>query len=276
MHVIGVAGHSDTGKTTHVEQLIPALCERGRVATVKSIHHAIELDEPGTDTYRHRQAGAERVSGVTPAAAFEINSDGKRRAVDREGVEAGALRSRLLAFAREGVDYAVVEGFTSSLVPVVLTDERAREEVGGPVLGHVDDVGLDAQIERLEELARFDTPEGLAAAAAADASDLAVGTDTFAADRDAEEWTASDGLPGDGDPAVLDTVARELGGRPTVSSVDVVVRPPVTPGDLVAVHVVVGATGRSDAFLAVEGARERLRELWPAFDDATAESVLVR
>jgi len=275
MHVIGVAGHSDTGKTTHVERLVPALAERGRVATVKSIHHDVEVDAPGTDTYRHRQAGAERVAGVTPATTFEVAAGGKSRAVEREGAEAGALRERLLAFSRAGIDYAVVEGFSASLVPLVLTDEDVRETVGGAVLGHVDDLDLDAEIERIDELSPVRTPERLAATASSDADAVAVGTDTFAADRDAAEWT--DGrLPGESGTEAVNAVLEELGARHTVSSVEVVVRPPVTPGDRVAVHVAVGATGRSDAFLGVEGARERLRELWPAFADATAERVLVR
>jgi molybdopterin-guanine dinucleotide biosynthesis protein B len=275
MHVIGVAGHSDTGKTTHVERLVPALAERGRVATVKSIHHDVEVDERGTDTYRHRQAGAERVAGVTPSTTFEVGAAGKRRAVERDGVEAGALRDRLLAFSRAGVDYAVVEGFSASLVPVVLTDEAVRETVGGPVLGHVDDLDLDEEIERIEELTQIRTPERLATSGATEADAVAVGTDTFVADRDAEEWT-DERLPGEGGTEAVNAVLEELGARHTVASVEVVVRPPVTPDDRVAVHVAVGATGRSDAFLGVEGARERLRELWPAFADAAAERVLVR
>lgn len=275
MHVIGIAGYGDTGKTSHVERLVPALAERGRVATMKSIHHDIEVDDPGSDTYRHRQAGAERVAGVTPTTTFEVGAGGKTRAVEREGVEAGALRERLLAFSRAGIDYAVVEGFSASLVPVVLTDEDVRETVGGTVLGHVDDLDLDVEIERIEELTPIRTPERVAASAASEPDAVAVGTDTFAADRDAAEWT-SGRLPGEGGTDAVNTVVEELDARHTVSSVEVAVRPPVTPGDRVAVHVAVGATGRSDAFLGVEGARERLRELWSAFADATAERVLVR
>ncbi|MFB6160541.1 MAG: molybdopterin-guanine dinucleotide biosynthesis protein B [Haloferacaceae archaeon] len=273
MQVIGVAGHSDTGKTTHVERLVPALRERGRVATVKSIHHDVDIDDPGTDTHRHRQAGAERVVGVTPAGAFQTGDGGKRRALDREGSEAAALRRRLLGFARDGIDYAVVEGFRSSLVPVLLTDERVRGTVGGHVVGHVDDLDLATQVERVDALAGIRTPAALAATSD---EPVAVGTDAVAADRDAAEWTAADRLPTGDDDSRVERVAADLRTRTGVSSVGVVVRPPVTPTDRVAVHVVVTATGRTEAVRGVEAARERLGERWAAFANATADRILVR
>ena len=59
MKVVGFAGYSGAGKTTLVEQLIPALKLRGlRVSVVKHAHHDFDIDQPGKDTYRHRQAGA--------------------------------------------------------------------------------------------------------------------------------------------------------------------------------------------------------------------------
>ena len=59
MKVVGFAGFSGSGKTTLVEQLIPALRLRGlRVSVVKHAHHSFDVDHPGKDTYRHREAGA--------------------------------------------------------------------------------------------------------------------------------------------------------------------------------------------------------------------------
>ena len=59
MNVIGFAGFSGSGKTTLVEQIIPALRQRGqRVSVVKHAHHQFDIDHPGKDTWRHRQAGA--------------------------------------------------------------------------------------------------------------------------------------------------------------------------------------------------------------------------
>ena len=59
MKVIGFAGYSGAGKTTLVERLIPVLKLHGqRVSVVKHAHHKFDIDHPGKDTYRHREAGA--------------------------------------------------------------------------------------------------------------------------------------------------------------------------------------------------------------------------
>ena len=59
MTVIGFAGYSGAGKTTLVERLIPVLKLQGqRVSVVKHAHHKFDIDHPGKDTFRHREAGA--------------------------------------------------------------------------------------------------------------------------------------------------------------------------------------------------------------------------
>lgn len=62
MRVIGVVGWKNNGKTTLVVRLVEHLVARGlRVATVKHAHHGIDLDQPGKDSWRHREAGAAEV-----------------------------------------------------------------------------------------------------------------------------------------------------------------------------------------------------------------------
>ena len=62
MKVMGIMGWSGSGKTTLIERLIPVLTARGlTVSTVKHVHHEVDLDRPGKDTYRHRSAGAQEV-----------------------------------------------------------------------------------------------------------------------------------------------------------------------------------------------------------------------
>jgi molybdopterin-guanine dinucleotide biosynthesis adapter protein len=59
---ISVVGKSDSGKTTLLEKLIPALIDRSiTVGTIKHDAHDFEMDRPGKDTYRHFHAGANRV-----------------------------------------------------------------------------------------------------------------------------------------------------------------------------------------------------------------------
>jgi len=62
MRVIGPAGWSGAGKTTLLVRLIPELIARGlSVSTLKRAHHAFEIDKPGKDSFRHREAGAHEV-----------------------------------------------------------------------------------------------------------------------------------------------------------------------------------------------------------------------
>ena len=62
MKLFGFAGYSGSGKTTLIEQLIPRLNARGlKVSVIKHAHHAFDIDKPGKDSWRHREAGASEV-----------------------------------------------------------------------------------------------------------------------------------------------------------------------------------------------------------------------
>lgn len=106
MKVVGFAGYSGSGKTTLVEQLIPALKLRGlRVSVVKHAHHRFDIDQPGKDTYRHREAGAFEV----------VVASQNRLALMREFEQPAALTvHHLIAELYEGVDWVLVEGFKDS------------------------------------------------------------------------------------------------------------------------------------------------------------------
>jgi molybdopterin-guanine dinucleotide biosynthesis protein B len=62
MKIYGVIGWKNSGKTSLMERLVADITGRGlSVSTVKHVHHAVDLDQPGKDSYRHRQAGAREV-----------------------------------------------------------------------------------------------------------------------------------------------------------------------------------------------------------------------
>jgi molybdopterin-guanine dinucleotide biosynthesis adapter protein len=106
MKVVGFAGFSGSGKTTLVERLIPALKLRGlRVSVVKHAHHHFDIDHPGKDTWRHREAGAFEV----------VVASSRRLALMREFERPGQLTvHHLIAELYEGVDWVLVEGFKDS------------------------------------------------------------------------------------------------------------------------------------------------------------------
>ena len=106
MKVVGFAGYSGSGKTTLVEQLIPVLKLRGlRVSVVKHAHHNFDIDRPGKDTWRHREAGAFEV----------VAASNQRLALMREFEQPAALSvHHLIAELYTGVDWVLVEGFKNS------------------------------------------------------------------------------------------------------------------------------------------------------------------
>ena len=121
MKVVGFAGYSGAGKTHLVEQLIPALKLRGlRVSVVKHAHHDFDIDHPGKDTWRHREAGAFEV----------VVASDRRLALMREFEQPARLSvHHLLAELYEGVDWVLVEGFKESNL---LKIEVWRPEAGKP------------------------------------------------------------------------------------------------------------------------------------------------
>jgi len=60
--VFGFAGWSGSGKTTLIEKIIPQIRARGfRVSVIKHAHHGFDVDKPGKDSWRHREAGASEI-----------------------------------------------------------------------------------------------------------------------------------------------------------------------------------------------------------------------
>ncbi|MGV3571277.1 MAG: molybdopterin-guanine dinucleotide biosynthesis protein B [Ramlibacter sp.] len=121
MKVVGFAGFSGAGKTHLVEQLIPALKLRGlRVSVVKHAHHSFDIDHPGKDTYRHREAGAFEV----------VVASDRRLALIREFEQTARLTvHQLIAELYDGVDWVLVEGFKDSNL---LKVEVWRADAGKP------------------------------------------------------------------------------------------------------------------------------------------------
>jgi molybdopterin-guanine dinucleotide biosynthesis protein B len=100
--VFGITGWKNSGKTTLTERLVAELTARGwRVSTVKHAHHDFDIDKQGTDSFRHRQAGASEVAIVS----------GRRWALMHElrGEAEPALGSILERLA--DADIVLVEGY---------------------------------------------------------------------------------------------------------------------------------------------------------------------
>jgi molybdopterin-guanine dinucleotide biosynthesis protein B len=126
MRIIGLAGWSGSGKTTLVTGVIPVLVGRGlKVATVKHAHHAFDIDQPGKDSWLHRDAGACEVAVVSSrrwAIVHEVREEPEPPLTD--------VLAKLSA-----VDLVIVEGFKRHAHPKL---EVFRAAIGKPLL-HPDD-----------------------------------------------------------------------------------------------------------------------------------------
>lgn len=108
MKIFGIAGYSNSGKTTLTEQLIPRAVARGlRVSLIKHAHHEFDIDQPGKDSWRHRKAGAGEVMIVS----------GRRWALMHElrGAAEPSLDELIAKLAP--CDLVLVEGYKSSPIP---------------------------------------------------------------------------------------------------------------------------------------------------------------
>ncbi len=112
-------GHSNSGKTTVVEKLLPELKRRGlSVATIKHAHHKVELDTEGKDSWRYKQAGAD-ISMLVTSSALQLVADAVERREPRQ------LAERFLGEA----DMVLAEGFSHAPGPKI---EVLRRAVGKP------------------------------------------------------------------------------------------------------------------------------------------------
>ncbi len=119
MMIFGLVGRSGSGKTTLMERLLPIVRSHGlTVSTVKHAHHGFDIDKPGKDSWRHREAGAEEVlliSGGRWALLHEVREEAEPTLED--------LLPRLAP-----VDLVLVEGFHTHDLPSI--------EVHRPSAGH--------------------------------------------------------------------------------------------------------------------------------------------
>lgn len=121
MRVFGVTGYKNAGKTGLMERLVQDFTARGwRVSTLKHTHHNVDLDSKGTDSHRHRVAGAQEV----------MLASGNRFALMQEFVdEAPSLDELLARFSP--VDLILVEGYKTAPHPKI---ECYRHETQHPFL----------------------------------------------------------------------------------------------------------------------------------------------
>lgn len=126
MKLFGIVGWKNTGKTGLTERLVSEFSARGlTVSTIKHAHHAVDIDQRGTDSFRHRAAGASEVllsSGGRWVLMHELRGEAEP--------DLATLLKRLSL-----VDLVLVEGFKSERHAKI---ETHRGAAGSDLLAHTD------------------------------------------------------------------------------------------------------------------------------------------
>lgn len=152
MKIFGVTGWKNAGKTGLMERLVTEITGRGlTVSTIKHAHHKTDVDQPGRDSYRHREAGASEVLLSSPnrwALMHELRGDDEPPLQD--------LLARITP-----VDLVLIEGYKRAGHPKV---EAYRAENGKPPLALDNDtISVIASDTRLDtELFVFDLDDTVA------------------------------------------------------------------------------------------------------------------
>ncbi|MUZ72030.1 molybdopterin-guanine dinucleotide biosynthesis protein B [Agrobacterium vitis] len=137
--VFGISGWKNSGKTGLTERLVAELTKRGfRISTVKHAHHDFDIDKPGADSYRHRQAGAAEVaivSGTRFAIMHELRGSPEPSLDD--------ILSRL-----SPCDLVLIEGYKREAIPKIEA-RRLHAKNGAPLAPddqHIVAIAADHQI----------------------------------------------------------------------------------------------------------------------------------
>ena len=151
MKVIRIVGPSDSGTTTLVERLVDRLADRGRVGTIRHLDCEPSLDVTGTDTARHREAGATETYGIA--------DDGGWVKSDADQTLTAALDELAVS-----CDYAVVEGYsgaTQALPTVALGGADADDPLAAAPTA--DGIEAEAILDALEATDAYESLASLVA-----------------------------------------------------------------------------------------------------------------
>ena len=122
MKVFGLAGYSGSGKTTLLEELIPRLTAAGlKVSLIKHAHHRFDIDQPGKDSYRLREAGCSEVLLISEQRWVLMH--------ELRGAPEPSLEEQIARFSE--CDLVLVEGFKYTPIPKL---EVHRPSVGKPLI----------------------------------------------------------------------------------------------------------------------------------------------
>ncbi|MCD6185182.1 MAG: molybdopterin-guanine dinucleotide biosynthesis protein B [Deltaproteobacteria bacterium] len=152
MPIISIVGNSGSGKTTLLVKMIPILKQRGfKVGTIKHDLHGFEIDKPGKDSWKHKQAGADTTIISSPSKIGIVKD------VDHD------YKPEELMLFFSGMDIILTEGYKRGKMPKieVFRPEICKEPIcrdDKNLIGIISNVQVDIGVPVL----RFDDLQGIA------------------------------------------------------------------------------------------------------------------
>ncbi|WP_439240479.1 molybdopterin-guanine dinucleotide biosynthesis protein MobB [Lonepinella sp. BR2474] len=155
MSFLGITGYSGSGKTTLLEKLLPKLTALGlRVAVIKHSHHNAQVDKPGKDSWRMKEAGASQV----------IMACDQRWALMTETPEPVSFAYLIQQFDPQLTDLVLIEGFKQEPIPKILLHRKDMDkplpEQDNHVIAIASDYPVDTEkplldINHIDQIADF-------------------------------------------------------------------------------------------------------------------------
>lgn len=139
MKIVSIVGKKNTGKTSLTVKVIEELTKRGyNVASIKHSHHSIEMDKENTDTWKHKQAGANLVVGVGSTTFFNVKKEHDL--------------NRILYMLKhfDDFDFVVIEGYKRYNYPKIITSPDVKDDY---TIKEVDSFTIDEEgVNQLADL----------------------------------------------------------------------------------------------------------------------------
>lgn len=142
MKIVSIVGKKNTGKTSLTVKVIEELTGRGyNVASIKHSHHSIEMDKENTDTWKHKQAGANLVVGVGSTTFFNA----------RQEMDLNRILFLIKHF--DEYDFVIIEGYKRYNYPKIITSPDVRDEYTIKEVDSftIDDDGVKELADLIEE-----------------------------------------------------------------------------------------------------------------------------
>ena len=155
--IVSFISRKNSGKTTLLEKLIPLLVRRGyKLGIIKHDTHGFDIDHPGKDSWRHKQAGAATVAISCPWKLSLIKDVEKEMSLERIAAEFFPDVDLVITEGYKKARKPQIEVFRTAIAPMPMCATQKNPHLIGLVSDKMMDLGVPCiDLEAVESLADF-------------------------------------------------------------------------------------------------------------------------